>query len=483
MNSRRRLSAAILTVTMVTGLVSLTSTADAEPAGAGRPVLSLKAAADTVTVARYGKRAYLDLGIYAVAGDEPFEIRAVRPSYARAIEAWRVTAAGNEPLPEGIVSDFSGFDDFFHLRLTDRSGKAVLRKTTNFCPNRESVRTRPDAPDRSPYPEGCPRNPFTLGSVWGVQEGWGVPVFGWRAPRARLANGRYTARLSIDMAYRRAFDIPRDAATTTVTVKVVEDDGCHDFGCGHDRRGPSTAAGAPTPASSAPSVTGAPSDGHMPDLRSLPAFRINVHRGRYLAFSANVWNAGPSPLVVDGFRRDDEDVMDAYQYFYDANGDVVGSAPTGAMEWDARDGHSHWHFRDFARYRLVDADKEAVVRSSKEAFCLANTDAVDYTVPGANWRPYNTDLRTACGSYGSLAVREVLDAGSGDTYGQWLPGQSFRLRGLPNGTYFIEVEANPMHRLYESSTDNNVSYRKVILGGKPDARTVRVPAVGLIRAR
>ena len=174
--------------------------------------------------------------------------------------------------------------------------------------------------------------------------------------------------------------------------------------------------------------------------------------------------------------------MDAYQYFYDANGDVVGSAPTGAMEWDERDGHTHWHFLDFARYRLVDADKNAVVRSRKEAFCLANTDAVDYTVPGANWRPYNTDLHTACGSYGSLSVREVLDAGSGDTYGQWLPGQSFRLKGLPNGTYFIEVAANPLHRLHESSTDNNVSYRKVILGGKPGARTVRVPPAGLITA-
>jgi len=150
------------------------------------------------------------------------------------------------------------------------------------------------------------------------------------------------------------------------------------------------------------------------------------------------------------------------------------------MEWDERDGHTHWHFRDFARYRLVDAEKDAVVRSRKEAFCLANTDAVDYTVPGANWKPYNTDLHTACGSYSALAVREVLDTGSGDTYAQSRPGQSFRLNGLPNGRYFIEVTANPKHRLHESSTTNNVSYRNVILGGKPGARTVRVPQVGLI---
>ena len=57
----------------------------------------------------------------------------------------------------------------------------------------------------------------------------------------------------------------------------------------------------------------------------------------------------------------------------------LGHDPAGSMEWDARHGHTHWHFRDFARYRLLDANKDHVVRSRKEAFCLANTDAVDYT--------------------------------------------------------------------------------------------------------
>ena len=57
------------------------------------------------------------------------------------------------------------------------------------------------------------------------------------------------------------------------------------------------------------------------------------------------------------------------------------------MEWDAREGHRHWHFTDFAQYNLLAADKKLAVRSGKEAFCLANTDAVDYTIPNAKWRP------------------------------------------------------------------------------------------------
>ena len=150
------------------------------------------------------------------------------------------------------------------------------------------------------------------------------------------------------------------------------------------------------------------------------------------------------------------------------------------MEWDPRDGHEHWHFQDFASYRLVDSKKKFVVRSAKEAFCLANTDAVDYSVKGANWKPDNTDLRTSCGDRASLGVREVLDAGSGDTYAQYLPGQSFDLQGLRNGTYYIQIKANPAKVLYEKRTSNNVSYRKVVIGGTAGDRTVKVAKVGII---
>lgn len=233
---------------------------------------------------------------------------------------------------------------------------------------------------------------------------------------------------------------------------------------------------------------GVPANVPKPDLRSLPAWDIAVTDGEdgdvpgkdYLAFSANVWNAGPAPLVVDGFRKPGKALMDAYQYFYDANGKQVGYAPTGTMEWDPRVGHEHWHFTDFASYRLLSADQTKEVRSGKEAFCLANTDAIDQTVKNANWHPFNTDLSTACGQKNSLSVREVLDVGSGDTYTQYRPGQSFDITGLPNGTYYIQVIANPEKRLQETNLNNNVALRKVILGGTQGARTVKVPPHDLI---
>ena len=195
------------------------------------------------------------------------------------------------------------------------------------------------------------------------------------------------------------------------------------------------------------SLAAVPATGPKPDLRSLPAWEIALQQGEdgkaYVTFAATVWNAGTSPLLVDGFRRTGEDIMDAYQYFYDAGGNEVGARLAGTMEWDTRDGHLHWHFTDFAQYNLLDSTKQLAVRSGKEAFCLANTDPVDYTLPRANWRPGNTSLASSCGQNTAVAVREVLDVGSGDTYSQFLPGQSFDVTDVPNGTYWIEVKANP----------------------------------------
>jgi hypothetical protein len=74
----------------------------------------------------------------------------------------------------------------------------------------------------------------------------------------------------------------------------------------------------------------------------------------------------------------------------------------------------------------------------------------------------------------------VLDAGSGDTYLQYLPGQSFDLRGLANGTYYIQIKANPDKVLYEGRTSNNTSYRKVVVGGPAAARTVKVQRIGVV---
>jgi hypothetical protein len=186
-------------------------------------------------------------------------------------------------------------------------------------------------------------------------------------------------------------------------------------------------------------------------------------------------------MVVDGFRTPGAGIMQAYQSFYDANGKRQTYAPTGSMQYDPRAGHEHWHFLDFATYQLRKQDG-STVRSQKEAFCIAPTDAVDLRVKGADWNPYATGLQTTCGVVSALGIRETLQTGWGDTYGQYLPGQAFDVTDLPNGTYSVEVIANPDKHLLETDTTNNVTARTIVLGGETGARTVTVPPVGLVDA-
>ncbi len=67
-------------------------------------------------------------------------------------------------------------------------------------------------------------------------------------------------------------------------------------------------------------------------------------------------------------------------------------------------------------------------------------------------------------------------AGWGDTYYQWLPGQSFDITNLPNGRYFVKVQVNKNGNLFEADTSNDVSYRRIFLRGRPGRRFVLVPA-------
>jgi hypothetical protein len=224
----------------------------------------------------------------------------------------------------------------------------------------------------------------------------------------------------------------------------------------------------------APAVT-PPSSTTMPDLVALPAWNVTIDRvgtHEYLDFAASVWNRGPAPLLVEGFRKQGQPKMQAWQYFTDSDGHITGRLPVGDLRYDARPGHQHWHFEQFARYSLLDADHHQVVLSEKEAFCLAPTDPIDMTVPRADWTPSQTGLATACGSAASIWVREVLPSGWGDTYLQTLPGQSFDITDLPNGTYYISIEANPSGILYERTRANDVQLRRITIDGRPGHRSV-----------
>lgn len=475
----------------LTGLALAATTATLVPGGPaavaaepGSPI-TLMAPAKVVAYS-YDGRAYTNFGLRVAATDAPFEIWSQRADdYEDQITStWRkpLPAGGYEevPLPEGAMSSFMGIDDFVSLSVTpvgETSGRTI---SVTGCLGGNSQRVRPDAPARSPYPSGCPWNPYTLGSVMGIQEGHASTLMEeWSRPM-RLKPGRYDVTAQINPTYATFFGVAEADATRSFRLVVKREEEYYRPA----RTQPDSEVLEPAADSDACAPGSAP-EGPRPDLRSLPAWGVELNRkGTALRFAANVWNAGNSPLVVDGFREDDDDHLHAYQYYFDTEGNEVGCESVGVMHWHAEN-HNHWHFEDFARYRLLNEDRTEKVKSTKQSFCLANTDAVDYTVPGADWHPETTDLSTACGDQSAISVRQVLSAGSGDTYYQYRYGQAFRLNNVEDGIYWIAVEANAAGNLTESNTENNVSYRQVKLwtvrqGPSKGERRVKTFPVGLV---
>ncbi len=490
--SYRALAALVTATSMVATLAQAPASAN------GGPTLRLVRAQAEVTIYRRGPWPVpLDIGVYAAAVNGDFELQAARQDYDHPIVVTQWD--GGVPiqtLPDGTADGWNGLANFFDVTVTNSNDVVRLNATQTFCPAMYGRQRIDDSgPDRSRFPYyGCGGNPLALGNVWGIDQGWSLNAFdpygyyyGYygEAPVTYFMgkDGHFTVDVAIGSEYRSLFGISETDGTVQVGVTIVTDRRCHwpCYGRGGRLAGAAKSSNSLEPAGQSPTmgvpVTTSPDPASLPDLQVLPPWNIGIsfrrNGSQYLTFSANVWNEGPSPLMVEGYRQPDTDVMDAYQYFYE-NEAVVGRAPVGTMEYDERDGHTHWHFQDFAGYSLLDSTGTLVVRSTKEAFCLVPTDAIDLTQPGANWLPSSIGLGTACGGESAIWVRETLDAGWGDTYTQWVPGQSFDITDLPNGRYFVRVEANPNGNLYERDSTNNIVDRKVSIRGEGIGRHVVV---------
>jgi len=456
------------------------------------------AAPDRVVATSHDGRVFSDLGVRLVAQGEKFEIEATRepgavgagewwdPSYNSPITATWKRASGDVEL--GEMSSWQGLEDFAELEVFRPDGTRIRSVEITGCFNGNARRIGPDGPLTNPYPWGCPWNPFTLGSVMGIAQDYSVPLMGQFRP-VRLKPGTYELVASIAHDYRQIFGIS-DVDSTVSTQLVVKESKRHPS---EFRRQSATDNLEPVGEEPTSSSAGELADENAPDLRSLPAFGVGLNgKGTAMRFGATVWNGGAGPLIIEGFRDDRTvDHMTAYQYYVDEHGEQTGYDEVGELHFH-QGNHNHWHFEDFARYRLLAPDTanpdlpgEAVVRSTKQSFCLVATDAVDLTIPNADMRPQYTDLGSQCGGPGALSLREVLANGHGDTYYQYRTGQAFRVGDLEDGTYFIAVEANPEdangRNLRELDYTNNESYRKVeLFTNAKGVRKVRMAPVGIV---
>lgn len=470
---RRSLAAAL-------GVAFATSFLTVPTASAETPPLRLRGGGTTLEGYREpgSDRVWLSPSVLVQADGEPFELRVRRPALDQPLQTDWVRSSGTVALPDGLIRGWRGaaMYGFFHVTIADRAGRVFTSVRRSFCPaGSDRYPATREASDEAVYPDtGCYGNPFTAGQVWGIEQGWIASP--WLSLRPSLPKGhRYTLSISVTQPWRDALGLAEQ--TVSYPLRLAEPQWWGGPG------GPRVIEDAPSEAPQPPDAfTDAPDPATLPDLRSLPAWNIGLRKefGRtLLAFNATVWNAGPAPLVVDGFRDDGEEAMRAYQGFF-RDGQRVGSAEAGSMTFHTDPTHNHWHFNDFAEYRLLSDGGAQVLLSGKQSFCLAPTDAQDLTLPGAQWRVGSLGF-SRCGGPEAVSIREALPAGWGDTYYQGMAGQAFDVTDLPNGFYEIEVAANPSGNLLEGDTTNGSSRRTVALGGAPGRRTLVVAPVSGIR--
>ena len=204
-------------------------------------------------------------------------------------------------------------------------------------------------------------------------------------------------------------------------------------------------------------------------LRPLTEIRIEKRVGvKLLRFATHIGNGGagvvelkpdpPSRSAANDCDGDGDPLNDRQAFqriFRDADGDGVFSRGVDTV-FDKRLAgcslfhveHNHWHFEEFARYRLVKPKTGRVVAASeKVSFCVRDSIRFGPTLPGSPGQLH----------YGECTQDSItgLSIGWADYYGSTLAGQELDIRGLPDGRYCLRNVADPGDRLAESDEGNN----------------------------
>jgi hypothetical protein len=186
----------------------------------------------------------------------------------------------------------------------------------------------------------------------------------------------------------------------------------------------------------------------QPNLRAFPASSLSIVDNAVtgnpeLRFSVTSWNSGFGQLELRAGAVLSPTEQEVWQRVYDTQG---GYTQRKAGVFRYHDDHNHFHFDDFAVYRLAPVGAPEAGTSSKTTFCIIDTDKVDGRLSGAPRKA----VYTTCN-----AVVQGMSVGWGDTYGAHLPGQSIDLTGFTDGLYELTITVDPLDLLTETSNADN----------------------------
>jgi hypothetical protein len=131
-------------------------------------------------------------------------------------------------------------------------------------------------------------------------------------------------------------------------------------------------------------------------------------------------------------------------------GDVFLGDPRGSSTFEYSSCHNHYHFKEYADYRLLDMGGNIVARGHKQAFCLVDL-----------WQP--PGLRGRADPQFDHCGYQGISAGWADVYHRGLDCQWIDITGVPSGRYILEVVINPAHVIRENNYSNNTARTEVVI--------------------
>ncbi|HVM44695.1 MAG TPA: lysyl oxidase family protein [Candidatus Thermoplasmatota archaeon] len=149
--------------------------------------------------------------------------------------------------------------------------------------------------------------------------------------------------------------------------------------------------------------------------------------------------------------------------------DLVVGAPQGNPNFEFGECHGHYHFKEYADYRLWTPAQHA----EYEALRVANPGVQAHVILAENphLAPVKGDKRGFCVidliKYGPGPAKYLtcgfqgVSVGWADEYHWSLSGQYIDVTGVAPGDYILEAEVNSEHLYEESNYDNNRASRLV----------------------
>jgi hypothetical protein len=187
--------------------------------------------------------------------------------------------------------------------------------------------------------------------------------------------------------------------------------------------------------------------------------------GREIRFDTAMANGGKGPFELNGTTTVVTDPDGTLRHlvnqkiFWDDG--TTTSNPAGYFVYHPD--HGHTHFDDFARAYLRTRptanwqDGAIVATGPKTSFCLIDSWHYNPGLPGS----------PSSGTYGCSPTLQGISVGWADIYSQGLSGQSINITGLPNGDYWLEVEADTSNAILETNETNNTTRIAITIGGQP----------------